>query len=609
MKIKKKFISLLMAVSMAVSMISMIPTGAIPIGDVDDPSTDKEIYTIHDGVVDIILSGKEFVHTNKEIKPKVTFKYKSSPDKWITLKEGTDYTVDYYNNKEVGIGTVTVTGISDFNHHEAKDYYMGSVSRYFKINHDYDDGKVTVEPTSETLGEKTYTCKVCGDTYTQKIGKTGHNYKSVVTKEPTCTEEGIETFTCADCGDEYTETIKKADHEYATTWKTIKNPSCTVEGTKCHVCKICGEQKDFAPVPKSSHSYGKAEIIKDATCSEAGKKQYKCIYCKHIKTADIPKLEHKYETIVVKPTYLEQGYTNHICSVCGYSYNSNYTSKLSLGNVSGLKAASVTSNSVKLTWNKVTNADGYIVYRYDSAKKKWVRVAKGKYNGTYTVSKLSAAKEYKYTVKAYKTVSGKEITSPSYSTLTITTALTKVTNIKSTSTTKSVNLTWSKVAGAKGYYVYKHNGKTWVKIATVSANKYNVSKLSAGTSYKFTVKAYGTVNKKTITSDSYSTYQTSTIPANVSFKLTAGDRKATVKWSKVTGASGYKIYYKTSSKGKWVGLKTVNNKTTSYTKTGLKNGKAYWFTVKAYKNYNGKTYNAGYTTKSVAPKAPTSKKK
>ncbi len=37
------------------------------------------------------------------------------------------------------------------------------------LGHDYNDGEVTKEPTGEAEGEKTYTCKRCGNTYTETI--------------------------------------------------------------------------------------------------------------------------------------------------------------------------------------------------------------------------------------------------------------------------------------------------------------------------------------------------------------------------------------------------------------------------------------------------------
>lgn len=46
-------------------------------------------------------------------------------------------------------------------------------------NHVYDDGKVTTEPGCETEGVKTFTCS-CGDSYTEPVDATGHNYQDGV---------------------------------------------------------------------------------------------------------------------------------------------------------------------------------------------------------------------------------------------------------------------------------------------------------------------------------------------------------------------------------------------------------------------------------------------
>lgn len=52
-----------------------------------------------------------------------------------------------------------------------------------------------------------------------------HNYVSVVTRAPTCTVEGVRTYTCSLCGDSYTEAILATGHNY-------------VEGA----CSVCGEE-------------------------------------------------------------------------------------------------------------------------------------------------------------------------------------------------------------------------------------------------------------------------------------------------------------------------------------------------------------------------------
>ena len=126
----------------------------------------------------------------------------------------------------------TSSGLADPN----KLYVPGGVEITFTLTVNSDDtltlsyvtyvcthsysGKVTTAATCTTAGVKTYTCSLCGDSYTESIAATGHtyvngtcsscgaeeghthSYTSVVTK-PTCTTAGYTTYTCS-CGDSYT---------------------------------------------------------------------------------------------------------------------------------------------------------------------------------------------------------------------------------------------------------------------------------------------------------------------------------------------------------------------------------------------------------------------
>ncbi len=76
-----------------------------------------------------------------------------------------------------------------------------------------------------------------------------------------------------------------------------------------------------------------------------------------------------------------------------------------------------------------------------------------------------------------------------------------------------------------------------------------------------------------------------------SITVKAGSKKATVKYTAVTGATGYQIYYKQSGKS---GKKLT---TTSLSKTikKLKSGKKYTFKVRAYVTGNGKTYYGSWS--------------
>lgn len=58
-----------------------------------------------------------------------------------------------------------------------------------KLGHTWDNGVITKEATETEEGVKTYTCKTCGETKTEKIPVTSHHWdQGTITKKATCTE-------------------------------------------------------------------------------------------------------------------------------------------------------------------------------------------------------------------------------------------------------------------------------------------------------------------------------------------------------------------------------------------------------------------------------------
>lgn len=169
----------------------------------------------------------------------------------------------------------------------------------------------------------------------------------------------------------------------------------------------------------------------------------------------------------------------------------------------------------------------------------------------------------------------------------------------------SVKLSWKKVSKAKGYIIYQYNSakKKWTKKATTTTNSasYTIKKLTPGTAYRFAVKAYiQPEDGKQVVSKSYTSLYAATAPKTVNFKVTPGKKKATITWTKVKGATGYTVYYKTKSQKAWKKLKTTKN--ARYIKTKLKSGATYTFTVKAYKTYKGKTYTSNFKSQKIKVK-------
>ena len=71
-----------------------------------------------------------------------------------------------------------------------------------------------------------------------------------------------------------------------------------------------------------THSYT-SQVTKQPTCTATGVKTYTC-ECGNSYTEDIKATGHNYVDQIVAPTTTDKGYTEHTCSVCGYSYKDNY---------------------------------------------------------------------------------------------------------------------------------------------------------------------------------------------------------------------------------------------------------------------------------------------
>lgn len=75
--------------------------------------------------------------------------------------------------------------------------------------HEY-SSKITTPATCSSEGVLTYTCDLCGDSYTEVIEKNDtHSYTFEITKEASVLEEGSMTYTCSLCGKTYSESIPK----------------------------------------------------------------------------------------------------------------------------------------------------------------------------------------------------------------------------------------------------------------------------------------------------------------------------------------------------------------------------------------------------------------
>lgn len=166
--------------------------------------------------------------------------------------------------------------------------------------------------------------------------------------------------------------------------------------------------------------------------------------------------------------------------------------------------------------------------------------------------------------------------------------------------TSSITVSWKMVTGATGYYVYRYNSSTkkYDYIGSTMSTSFIDKGLKKGTRYYYAVRTGAKVGKAT----KYSGYSavvncnaTSPTPANVTATKAAAGR-ATIKWGKSLGAAGYDVFMATSAGGKYTRVGSAGASALQYTKTGLTNGKTYYFKVCSYTTVNGKKVYSPYSS-------------
>lgn len=335
-------------------------------------------------------------------------------------------------------------------------------------NHNY---TITVSaPTCTEKGYTKHTCSRCGDTYNDNyINASGHSFTNyVLDGNATCTQDGTMTAQCDKCSE--TNTIpapgSKLGHDYA---QTVTPPTCVSGGYTTYVCTRCNDTYVGNYVDAIGHSYN--NVVTPPTCTAGGYTTHTCVRgdSTYVDSQTSP-LGHSYAATVVAATTTSQGYTVYTCTRCGANYVSDYTPVLPAltpsedkiakeygvdaktaqeinyifitNNVSsdtaslteskmtakppkgdgdykgsnfGLLRAQTTKlkkNSVTVKWNKVKNADGYIVYGAKcgaKSKYKVLKVVSGK-TTSYTHKKLKKGTYYKYNIVAFKYVNGVKVT-------------------------------------------------------------------------------------------------------------------------------------------------------------------------------------------------------
>ena len=234
---------------------------------------------------------------------------------------------------------------------------------------------------------------------------------------------------------------------------------------------------------------------------------------------------------------------------------------------------SASSGKPMLTWNAVSGATSYKVYRATSQ------------NGTYsllgTVTTTSyintGAKDgvtYYYKVKAVNSAG-----ESAYSNTVSGQAMVTVLNMGHSATSGKPQLTWKAVSGAASYKVYRATAKNgaYSVINTTNALTYTNTGAALGTTYYYKVEALNAAGKSMGFSD--------VVEGKVAPVLAVGyssvSGKPQLTWKAVPGATEYQVYRSTQQNSGYSKINTTTS--TSYVNTGAKANTTYYYKIVAVK--------------------------
>ena len=449
----------------------------------------------------VITSQKSYGYTGKEIKPEVA----------VTLSDGTglifgtDYTVSYEDNTDIGTATVNVTG---------RGNYTGKAKGSFGIGADIKDAEIVLSKDQYIYSGKRNTPKA-----------------TVVFAGKTLIENVDYTISYEDCIDAGTaRVVVSGEGDYGgTAEKTFEIAQKDIIGANITIPQECYEYVSKEIRPEATVTLSDGTVLKNAT-------EYIVDYTDNIEVGTA--------TITVKGNGNYIGYATKSFTIIeakkddgsetkpgdgsetkpgdgsetkpgdgsetkpgdGSETKPGDSGKTEPGDVPAIITVNKTTISkvenkatgVKLTWKKVSDATGYVVYRKNSGSKSWkkIKIVKGASKTTYTDSTVKSkhGTVYSYRIESYKSVNGQTAKAVSKEKkilrLTAPTKL-KIANQKG----RKLSVTWKKQKKISGYQIQYSTGKTFAKGTKMtnivkSSDKAVIKKLKKGKTYYVRIRSY-----------------------------------------------------------------------------------------------------------------------
>ncbi len=254
---------------------------------------------------------------------------------------------------------------------------------------------------------------------------------------------------------------------------------------------------------------------------------------------------------------------------------------------------------IDLKWNIVKGATEYWIFRKTGTATRFDRIGKTEGNKTTSWTDTTSLKDgtkYTYCVKAIKKYNNVFC----YSGESNHYVLFRLSNtrISGQRQDNGMRLSWTKINGATGYYIYRKvgNPKSYTLVKKITNNSsfswVDSGAKANGSKYTYTVKAYKTYNKRVIFGPSSNIIINCYLDAPaISSVYHSANNDIVVNWKKNAQASGYKIAYADNASMKNAAVLTISsNSTLKAVIPKTDKNKNYFFTIQCFKNDSGKTY-------------------
>lgn len=263
--------------------------------------------------------------------------------------------------------------------------------------------------------------------------------------KPTCTKDGLTSGThCKECGFIITKQkrVPALGHDFSEETVIDKQPTCTKSGSSSRHCIRCNEVTDVKKIDATNHDYG-SDSLKAATTQADGSISGKCTVCADTKKKEtiarisdvsLSQTSYTYNEKIQKPTvtvkdskgkallkgtdYSVKYYTpdsrmpgKYLVKVTfkgKYSGTVKLSYKIAPKQVNPVIVSSDVSKQIKIRYPEYSEVTGYEIYVSTSQYGKYKKLCSTKQT-SYTAKKLTSGKTYYFKVRAYKTVSGKNI--------------------------------------------------------------------------------------------------------------------------------------------------------------------------------------------------------